>query len=146
MTDETPTDPDEGEAAETAEPVAPSDDTEEKPDRPDLMTRITGVGSGLAKSLIIPALAFVTALIIGAFIIMVTDVDTLKVWVGGYALFQQDFPENFLNAGLRMFLQIGSDHRTGMCWGDAGELTFYVDDAALAGGAFERIMCEYQCG
>ena len=80
MTDETPTDPDEGEAAETAEPVAPSDDTEEKPDRPDLMTRITGVGSGLAKSLIIPALAFVTALIIGAFIIMVTDVDTLKVW------------------------------------------------------------------
>lgn len=46
----------------------------------DLMARITGVGTGLARSLVVPALAFVTALIIGAFIIAVTDVDTVGMW------------------------------------------------------------------
>jgi simple sugar transport system permease protein len=42
--------------------------------------RVTGVGSSWAQAMIVPALAMLTALIIGAFIIAVTDVDTLPLW------------------------------------------------------------------
>lgn len=42
--------------------------------------RVSGVGSSLREALLIPALAVLTALIIGAFIIAVTDIDTLSVW------------------------------------------------------------------
>ena len=46
----------------------------------DWFTRITGVGSSLRKAVVIPALALLSALIIGAVIIAVTDLDTLSVW------------------------------------------------------------------
>ena len=42
--------------------------------------RATGVGSSLGQALIVPALALLTALIIGGFIIAITDIDTLSVW------------------------------------------------------------------
>ncbi|MCZ6567965.1 MAG: hypothetical protein O6923_06675, partial [Actinobacteria bacterium] len=43
----------------------------------DWFTRITGVGSSLRQAVVIPALALLSALIIGAVIIAVTDLDTL---------------------------------------------------------------------
>ena len=46
----------------------------------DWFRRLTGVGASLGQALIVPALALVTALIIGAFIIMVTDVDAWRAW------------------------------------------------------------------
>lgn len=66
--------------------------------------------------------------------------------LGGYALFQQEYPKELLGRGLTMFLQIGTDCFTQMCWGDGGEVTFYVDSNALKAGRFERIWAENQCG
>ncbi|MGI9529801.1 MAG: ABC transporter permease [Acidimicrobiia bacterium] len=42
--------------------------------------RVTGVGSSVGQALIVPALAVLTALLIGAVIIVLTDVDTLPLW------------------------------------------------------------------
>ncbi len=42
--------------------------------------RITGIGTSAAEAAVVPILAVVTALIVGAFIIAVTDVDTLPLW------------------------------------------------------------------
>lgn len=42
--------------------------------------QVTGVGSSLRQALTVPALALVSALIIGAIIIAVTDVDNLRLW------------------------------------------------------------------
>jgi simple sugar transport system permease protein len=42
--------------------------------------RVTGVGSSWAQAMIVPALAMFTALVIGAVIIALTDVDTLPLW------------------------------------------------------------------
>ena len=47
---------------------------------PDWYRRVTGVGSSVKDAILIPALAVLTALIIGGFIIAVTDVDTLSLW------------------------------------------------------------------
>jgi uncharacterized protein YwqG len=66
--------------------------------------------------------------------------------LGGYALFQQEFPKEVLEKGLAMFLQIGTDGSSGMSWEDGGELTFYADAKALAKGRFERIWGTCQGG
>jgi uncharacterized protein YwqG len=66
--------------------------------------------------------------------------------LGGYALFQQQFPEEVLEKGLAMFLQIGTDANAGMAWSDGGELTFYADARALAKGRFERVWGTCQGG
>jgi uncharacterized protein YwqG len=67
--------------------------------------------------------------------------------LGGYALFEQYFPEEVLQKGLAMLLQIGSDDKNSdMMWGDGGELTFYADAKALAKGRFERLWGTCQCG
>jgi uncharacterized protein YwqG len=66
--------------------------------------------------------------------------------LGGYALFQQQFPEELLGTGRAMFLQIGTDDKTEMGWGDGGELTFYADAKALAKGRFERLWGTCQGG
>jgi len=50
-----------------------------RPD-PDWWARMTGVGTSVRRALLLPALAVLSALIIGAFIIAVTDIDTLKIW------------------------------------------------------------------
>lgn len=42
--------------------------------------RVTGIGTSAAQAAVVPILALVTALIIGAFIIAVTDIDTLPLW------------------------------------------------------------------
>ena len=47
---------------------------------PEWLKRVTGVGTSAGRALMLPALALLTALIIGAVIIAVTDVDTLRVW------------------------------------------------------------------
>jgi uncharacterized protein YwqG len=66
--------------------------------------------------------------------------------LGGYALFQQQFPEEVLEKGLAMFLQIGTDRNSEMAWGDGGELTFYADAKALGKGRFERMWGTCQGG
>ena len=49
------------------------------PQRSPLMDRATGVGTSVARSLILPTLAMVTALIIGAIIIAFSDIDILRL-------------------------------------------------------------------
>ena len=49
-------------------------------DQSDFLTRATGVGSSIKQALTVPALAVLSALIIGALIIAVTDVDSLRLW------------------------------------------------------------------
>ncbi|MEX1038790.1 MAG: ABC transporter permease [Acidimicrobiia bacterium] len=49
------------------------------PKRSPLMDRATGVGTSVARSLILPTLAIVTALIIGAIIIALSDIDILRL-------------------------------------------------------------------
>ena len=46
----------------------------------DFLARATGVGSSIKQAITVPALALLSALIIGAFIIALTDVDSLKLW------------------------------------------------------------------
>jgi simple sugar transport system permease protein len=48
--------------------------------QPDWYRRITGVGTSIGQAIVIPLLALITALIVGAIIIAVTDIDTLRVW------------------------------------------------------------------
>ena len=67
-------------------------------------------------------------------------------WLGGYALFQQEFPETLLEMESTMLLQIGTDKSTNMCWGDGGELTFYADSQALCAGRFEKVWGTCQGG
>jgi uncharacterized protein YwqG len=66
--------------------------------------------------------------------------------LGGYAIFQQMYPEELLQKDLVMFLQISSDTSAGMWWSDAGELTFYASPKGLAAGRFERIWGTCQGG
>jgi len=42
--------------------------------------RVSGVGTSLRQAILIPALALLAALIVGAVIIALTDIDTLSVW------------------------------------------------------------------
>jgi simple sugar transport system permease protein len=49
------------------------------PERPEWMDRITGVGTSAAQSLLLPTLALITALIIGAFIVAFSDVDNVPL-------------------------------------------------------------------
>jgi general nucleoside transport system permease protein len=95
----------------TTEPVGdagPSSPNGEPPNGPPgMMDRITGVGEGAGRALLVPALALLLALIVGAVIIMVTDVDAWRrmgedpggalgdmitgVWVAFRELFQGAF-------------------------------------------------------
>ncbi|MGI9585034.1 MAG: ABC transporter permease [Acidimicrobiia bacterium] len=47
---------------------------------PDWFARVSGVGSSVRQAVVVPALALLTALIIGAVIIALTDIDTLSLW------------------------------------------------------------------
>ncbi len=70
------------------DPLAPEPDEEPRSfdgeageeGRISAFERTTGVGTKLAKSLLIPTLAFFTALVVGAVIIAITDIDTLRLW------------------------------------------------------------------
>lgn len=50
-----------------------------KPEGPTWFTRATGVAESTGRALILPTLAFITALVIGAFIIAFSDVDNLQL-------------------------------------------------------------------
>ncbi len=59
---------------------APPEETPPQPrDYPGMMDRITGVGESLRRALVLPLLALVLALLVGAVIIMVTDVDAWRM-------------------------------------------------------------------
>ena len=62
-----------------------SDGAGEQPDQdvtetPDMYKRITGLGTTAAQAAIVPALAVLTALILGAVIIALSDLDALSLW------------------------------------------------------------------
>ncbi len=57
----------------------PPDDDRDPPVK-GVMDRITGIGSRAWEALLVPALALLTALIIGGIIIAISDVDLLKLW------------------------------------------------------------------
>ena len=59
--------------------------------------------------------------------------------LGGYAVFQQEFPEELLEMNSTMLLQISSDRLTDMCWEDGGDLTFYANTDALQKGKLEQL-------
>ncbi len=62
-------------------PDPPSkDDVSETQRNSEMYKRVTGIGTSAREAMLVPALAVLTALIVGAFIIAVTDVDTLAVW------------------------------------------------------------------
>lgn len=93
------------EPAGDAVPISPNGETPDGP--PSLRDRITGVGESTGRALLIPTLALLLALIVGAVIIMATDVDAWRrmgedaggalgdmvagVWVAYRELFQGAF-------------------------------------------------------
>lgn len=62
----------------------PEDEVPGDPDAaqsaPTTLDRIVGIGSSLRQALLVPTLAVLTALIVGAVIIAATDLDTLPLW------------------------------------------------------------------
>ena len=88
-----------------AVPISPNGETPNGP--PNMRDRVTGVGESTGRALLIPTLALLLALIVGAVIIMVTDVDAWRrmgedaggalgdmvagVWVAYRELFQGAF-------------------------------------------------------
>lgn len=60
--------------------VTPPENEKQESSSSGWYEQVTGVGSSLRQALTVPALALVSALIIGAIIIAVTDVDNLRVW------------------------------------------------------------------
>jgi simple sugar transport system permease protein len=64
---------------ETPAPVEP-EETPTEDRQPDWFARATGVGTSLGKALLIPTLALLAALIIGAFIIALTDIEALVLF------------------------------------------------------------------
>lgn len=70
---------DAGSVSATSDPAAtPPDENDVRDSK--LYREITGVGERWRSSLLVPALAVFTALLIGGFIIAITDVDTLRLW------------------------------------------------------------------
>jgi len=68
-----------------SEPMDPQEalqppEPEEEPTGGNVFREITGVGSRLRAALLVPILALVTALLVGGFIIAVSDADLLKLW------------------------------------------------------------------
>jgi general nucleoside transport system permease protein len=59
--------------------VAPPETPQDDEGYPRWFERFTGVGTGLKDALLIPALAVFTALVIGAVIIAITDVESLRL-------------------------------------------------------------------
>jgi simple sugar transport system permease protein len=60
--------------------VTPPENEESEGGSSGWYAQVTGVGSSLRQALTVPALALVSALIVGAIIIAVTDVDNLRLW------------------------------------------------------------------
>ncbi|HSQ37518.1 MAG TPA: hypothetical protein VLS92_06475, partial [Acidimicrobiia bacterium] len=45
-----------------------------------LFREITGIGVDWRSAVLVPALAVLTALVVSAFIIAITDIDSLRIW------------------------------------------------------------------
>lgn len=60
-------------------PPSPSDGDAPHGDRPEWLDRLTGIGESAWRALLLPSLALVLALLVGAVIIMVTDVDAWRL-------------------------------------------------------------------
>lgn len=71
-------------------------DTPPKTQRPNFMDRVTGVGTGVGKALLMPTLALVIALILGAIFIALTDLEALAM-----------LNEDFLGALKHMVVGVG---------------------------------------
>jgi len=83
MTDQDP--PDGAGSAPHSDNATTGDTTPTPPEQQDvresqLYREITGVGERMRSALLMPALAVITALLIGGFIIAITDVTTLRLW------------------------------------------------------------------
>lgn len=74
MSDLTPGDENQGDQNQT------TPEPDESKESRAVFKRVTGIGTSAAQAALVPALALLTALIVGAFIIAVTDIDTLSVW------------------------------------------------------------------
>jgi ABC-type uncharacterized transport system permease subunit len=62
-------------------PRRPPEEIPSEPEGPvNWYTRVTGVGTRLGRALLVPTLALLTALMVGAIIITLTDLDTLRLW------------------------------------------------------------------
>lgn len=60
-------------------PALDIESPEERPPGPEWMDRVTGVGTRFGRALIVPTLALFSALVVGAFIIALTDLDALRL-------------------------------------------------------------------
>ncbi len=60
-------------------PPSRSEEAAPEDRRPDVLARATGVGAGLGQALLMPALALLVALVVGAFVIALTDLDAWAV-------------------------------------------------------------------
>ncbi len=58
----------------------PPEDRMQDKGYPQWFERVTGVGSSIGQAMVVPVLAFLTALIIGGVIIILTDLDTLRLY------------------------------------------------------------------
>ena len=71
------------ESNEVTQPIGEGGDGSQPPPPPTddgWYERVTGVGTTIRGAILVPSLALLTALIIGAVIIALTDVDTLPLW------------------------------------------------------------------
>ncbi|BBM87177.1 YwqG family protein [Candidatus Uabimicrobium amorphum] len=66
--------------------------------------------------------------------------------LGGYPLFQQEFPEQLQDGSRELLWQLGSDDGNSMYWADDGDIAFYVDVEDLKKGKFSSVWAECQCG
>ncbi len=71
---------------------------------PEWYSRVTGVGTSAAQAMVVPALAVLTALIVGALIIALTDVDTLPLWTSDPAEAFRQTVSGIFNAYKALFV------------------------------------------
>jgi len=64
----------------------------------------------------------------------------------GFADYVQFCVEEVAAGYLQLLFQIASDDNTGMCWGDGGNLYFWLPPADLECLDFESVYTDYQCG
>jgi uncharacterized protein YwqG len=64
----------------------------------------------------------------------------------GFTEFEQDFVKDIAAHNLILLFQLSSDDNSGMCWGDAGNLFFWISEEDLKNLNFSNIYADYQGG
>jgi uncharacterized protein YwqG len=64
--------------------------------------------------------------------------------VGGYAEFTQEDPRA-VDSPLVLLLQLSSDDKAEMMWGDSGIANFFIDPDDLAKADFSRVLYNWDC-